>query len=93
MANYSQLKILITAALLAAAVGQNTTAGPSAVPTPAPTGIPARQNCVCMSENMLIEIARYCPSLRSRFREGCMRNVTRAHLEEYSKECEQVRLR
>jgi hypothetical protein len=59
---------------------------PTATPRPsaAPTSVPARSNCVCMSAGMVAGIAEHCPVLSQRFVEGCMRNVTRADLEEYA---------
>ena len=67
------------------------TTPPTEVPTPTPTFVPsstlARSNCVCMSDNMIANIKLFCPVIASKFVEGCMFNVTRAHLAEYSKNC------
>jgi len=43
----------------------------SYAPTPVPTTVPARGNCVCMSKGMLAGIAEFCPLLR------CARMIAR----------------
>ena len=60
---------------------------PTSTNTPAPTQVHARSNCACFSEKMVESIARYCPRLSHRFSEGCMVNVTRAVLKEFSVNC------
>ena len=47
---------------------------------------------MCMSPGMLAGIAEFCPVLSQRFVEGCMRNVTRADLEEYAGYCPTLEL-
>jgi len=60
---------------------------PSTTPTPAPTQIHARSNCACFSEKMIENIGRHCPRLLTHFNAGCMPNVTRAVLKQFSANC------
>lgn len=70
------------------------TAAPTTTPQPTalPTPVSGRKNCVCMSAGMIAGITEYCPILATRFQQGCMRNVTRAELIEYSGYCPTLKL-